>query len=50
MANKEVKEEVAEEVMVDTPHVVQHLDIDPNDPRNRPVAQALPSLNDEDQN
>ena len=33
----------------DTDHVQYHLDKDPNDPRNRPVAGKLPSLDDENQ-
>ena len=32
-----------------TPHVVQHLDVDPNDPRNAKPAGKLPSLDDEGQ-
>lgn len=36
-------------VLEDTDHVQYHLDVDPNDPRNRPATQKLPSLNDEDQ-
>lgn len=44
---KKVKNDV-EEVEVDpvVPHTVEHLDRDPNDPRNRPEMKALPSLDD----
>lgn len=34
----------------EAPENVRHLDRDPNDPRNVPPADKLPSLNDEDQN
>lgn len=47
LRKKEVEEVKVEEVVV--PHVVEHLDVDPNDPRLRPAGKALPSLNDEDQ-
>lgn len=36
-------------VLEDTDHVQYHLDVDPNDPRNRPATPVLPSLDDEDQ-
>lgn len=35
-----------EKVVEETPHVVYHLDVDPNDPRNRPATPQLPSLDD----
>lgn len=60
MADKKVK--VEEPMMADAPyegsnapdengepHVVQHLDRDPNDPRNAVPTPKLPSLNDEGQ-
>lgn len=42
------KEEVNEVVQAND-HVEMHLDRDPNDPRNRPETNPLPSLNDEGQ-
>lgn len=37
-----VKEEIAEEIT----NVIQHLDRDPNDPRNAAKPNKLPSLNE----
>lgn len=36
-------------VYVNAPEVKQHLDRDPNDPRNVKPADKLPSLDDKDQ-
>lgn len=51
MAKKETQEVVVNEAprFEDTAHVQYHLDVDPNDPRNRAPADKLPSLNDEGQ-
>lgn len=48
MAKKKVEEEGV--VYANADNVTQHLDRDPNDPRNQEPTPALPSLNDEDQN
>ena len=46
--NPPVNEPVSPPVQEDE-HVVQHLDRDPNDPRNAEPTPKLPSLNDEGQ-
>lgn len=46
MVFKKKKVEVSDVVEDSSTHVTQHLDRDPNDPRNRAEAEALPSLDD----
>lgn len=48
---KEVSKEAPQDqtTFQDTDHVQYHLDVDPNDPRNRVPTPKLPSLDDEGQ-
>lgn len=43
---KTTKKEAKGVVHVEDESVTLHLDVDPNDPRNRKPAEALPSLDD----